>query len=106
MSDDLRVLLHGDHEHAIVDLEGELSGASAPFVRNVVEQLIAHPGGADRIELHLDELERCDAAGVDLMVQLDRAATLVGRKLVVVHPSTSVRRVLNGAAGGLHLELD
>jgi ABC-type transporter Mla MlaB component len=84
---------------------GGASRASAPFVRNVVEQLLAHPDGAGRIELHLDELERCDAAGVELLVHLERAAARAGRKLVVVHPSTLVRGALDGA-GGLRIEMD
>jgi len=94
VTDDLRVLLHGDHERAVVDLEGKLSGTSAPFVRSVVEQLIAQPGGASRIELHLDGLERCDAAGVDLLAHLERAAVIAGRELVVEHASDELRSVL------------
>ena len=94
MTDALRVMLHGDDEHTVVALQGELSTESAAFFRDVVEQLLAQPEGAGRIELHLEELEHCDAAGAELLAQLGRAATNAGRVIVTVHPSPAVRRAM------------
>ena len=105
-TDDLRLRLHGDLEHAVVGLEGELNGSSAPFVRDVVEQLLAEPDCAGRIEIHLDELELCDPAGADLIVHLDRVATRAGRNLVVVHPTPTVRNVLARAHRDLRVDIE
>jgi anti-anti-sigma regulatory factor len=87
VTDALRVLLHGDDERAVVELQGDLGAESLAFFREVVEQLIAQPGGARRIELHLDELERCDAGGAELLSELERAAATVGREIVVISPA-------------------
>ena len=83
-TEDLRVLLHGDSDCAVIDLHGELGDTSVAFLRDVVEQLIAEPAGAARIEIHVGALERCDAVGTELIVTLERSAARAGRILVLV----------------------
>jgi anti-anti-sigma regulatory factor len=83
-TDALHVLLHGDQDRSVVSLEGELHEISVPFVRDVIEQLLAPTAGAGRIEIHIEKLEHCDRAGFDLLAQMERSAKRLGRRVIVV----------------------
>jgi ABC-type transporter Mla MlaB component len=55
-----------------------------PFVRDVIEQLLASTAGAGCIEIHIEKLEHCDRAGFDLLAQMERSAKRLGKPLVIM----------------------
>lgn len=77
---------------AIVRMAGELDMAGAPLIDDAVQMVPA----ARRREVRLDlrALSFCDCAGLNAFVSSDRLLRASGGRLVLVHPSRQVRRLL------------
>jgi anti-anti-sigma factor len=73
-------------------LVGELTLSHAREARSLLRAALA---ASDKLELHLAELERCDTAGVQVLLATYREAELAGKRVRFSTPSPSMKRVLD-----------
>jgi anti-anti-sigma factor len=97
---------HGEDATAAVRLSGELDMATAPQVRDCIDQLIA--AGRPRIVVDLGDLAFCDSAGLTTFIQGDKHCAASGGWLRLIHPEGQVARLmeLSGVLPLLQLRVD
>lgn len=79
-------------EESIVRVAGEIDAASSV---ELCAALAAAGSQAHRLVVDLEGVAFIDAAGIDVLVDAARAASAVGRTLVLRTPSAAVQRVLD-----------
>jgi anti-anti-sigma factor len=99
----LRFALEHDQSSASVRLAGELDYASAAVAHLALER-----AGPDvpEITLDLSRVVFLDATGVRFLISAQRRARAAGRRLIIRHPSRSVRRMLDLTGAGPLLAID
>lgn len=83
---------HGRPGHTIVGLHGDLDIASAPALREHLLATLHH--SARLLTLDLGEVSFCDAAGLAVLIGVQRRATGLGITLRLANPRPQVTRLL------------
>ena len=75
-----------------IKFHGEMDLASSPDLGRLIEAQLA--GAARRLELDLSGVEFIDSNGLHALIHAHQYATARGSQLVLVAPSSAVRRLL------------
>jgi anti-anti-sigma factor len=79
-------------DHAVITLVGELDTATAGTLYEQLAQLAAE--GVRHFALNLAELSFIDSTGLSVVVAEHKRAESMGGELIILSPSTRVRRLL------------
>ncbi|MFH8366080.1 STAS domain-containing protein [Streptomyces sp. NPDC018031] len=79
-------------EGAVVTLAGEIGPATAPLLRDALEQCLRD--GVTVIDVDLTTVGSCDARGLDVLLSASRRASRVHASLQLHHPCTQITRLL------------
>lgn len=88
----LAVVMSGHSTRARIRLVGELDLGTAPRLRTAVEQVAE--AGYRHLTVELSGLEFLSAAGLNVLLDADRACRARSGWLVLAHPTAQVRRLL------------
>ena len=93
-----------DARGVVLVLAGELDAASAPELKQRLDELLRQPHA--RVMLDLNGLQFVDSAGVSVLIKAKQAADTHGRTLVLRRPTAQLERVfaLVGLADWLAVE--
>lgn len=99
---DLRVSCHLDGSIVVVTVEGEVDLDSVGALRAVALPSVALPD-ATAIVLDLDPVTFMDSSGLRLLIELDRAARKLDRRLFLTRGDEELQRLfqLSGITGRL-----
>ncbi len=87
----LAVAVEMQSDGPVVRLSGELDLSTADALNAAIEPVLASP--PDQLRFDVNALQFLDSSGLAVLV---RCATRVGR-VVLLHPSTIVRRIIEAA---------